>query len=438
MDEKRAAELINKYKKLKHLVKLFAVLIVIEFIILPAELDVRVYIAFFMTLIMCFLASKINSSVRNIAVKECDPVLFDTVAKGISSVENIVNDIFVAEMVGDYQKGIELSVKKLKSLKKKKIEKLFYLESITKLAFEGGDFELCQKYCREITDLLDSVRLKYEVKKRYIDRVNFYIDFINCDYESALNHLKICMYIPNQQNSYKAVMQYYQGLVYYYSSKGDEARKCFEYVCCHAPKLKIADFSQKYIDALDNGIFKAIETNSYNTEFQADENDTKIQMPVWKKIFLVICAVVLIICGVRIADIDKGTMPEVLTKDTGYELVGSPALFRIDEKYCLCVFETSESNIVTAYLEKCGADQYKMKASYQDRLEGYINDNADYYLHADGKSPKVIFDITDDKNAIPENKTIKEFTTDGKKHYLYYSAEKEKYHYFSSSGINID
>ncbi|MCM1286449.1 MAG: hypothetical protein NC213_09750 [Acetobacter sp.] len=437
MDKKRAAELINKYKKQKRLIKFLVVLVFIELIALPVHIAARLAAAFILIVIMYLLSVKINSNIKNIIFMECDPALFYAVIKEISPAENIINDILTAELIGDYQKGIELSVKGLKLVKNKKIAKIFYLESLTKLAFEGGDFELCQKYCNEILSLINSIKLKEDDKNGYAARAKFYIDFINCDYDCALAELNVCMNIQNQANSYKAVMQYYLGLVNYYSSKDDSARVCFEYVCSNAPKLKIAEFSQEYIDAIDNSTFKVLETSTYNTEFEEYKNDKKTQMPVWKIIFLALCAVVLIICGVQISGINKGAMPEVLTKDADYELIGSPALFDIDENYCLCVYETSEHNTVVAYLEKLKDDKYIIKADYQSDLEEYINDNAEQYLCADGKSSKVIFDISNDKNKIPENKVIKEFTADGDQYYLYYSVEKAKYHYFSSSGINI-
>lgn len=248
MDEKRAADLIRKFKNQRRYIRAFIVITILADLFLPINTVAKVAAAVLILLCALLWGLSINHKITLIAVSECDPSLYYAVSKGVVPHDDISRDVFTAQLIGDYKKGIELSVRGLEKAKTN-TNKLFYMESLAKLAFESSDFEKCVEYSNKIKKFIKSFKKEKESDKYYVARADFYISFINKNYDRAAEFLDICNAQNRQSNSYKAVMQYYYGLVHYYSGK--ESRKNFQYVCDYAPKLKIAFYASEYIAFID-------------------------------------------------------------------------------------------------------------------------------------------------------------------------------------------
>lgn len=441
MDEEKVilrVEEIRKNVKIAKLTGMSIVFLVIFF--LPVHYTYRVIIAVAVALISLSIMRKIRLSADDILYDECDPHTYYAVSHGIYPKDSTSYiDALTAYFIGDFGSaaGLLSSLLKRKSIRTVKLQ---YLDLLASVSFCAGDFDLCRQTVEELKALLTNMKIKPDIRNVYSARYDFFIHFMNCDYQSALERLKVCKAAgaDKQKNTYKFMMCYYTAIALYYSNKIPEARAEFELIAKLEPKIFATEKAKAYIHAIDNNEFMPIGSVSLKEfcEKAADlpvltrEDKRKLKLSVC---FLALCVGFAVICTFEMPELKRDTAFNVINSDI--EISEVSRIIPLDDEYSLATFSTTEDEIGVAYLKNRKNDKYSYCISYVATPEIYCEKDNGYYITAKGNAQKVYFDITDDLKSIPENCEIKGFTHNGKEYYLYIT--DITYEYTSSNTCGV-
>lgn len=441
MDEGKVilrVEEIRKNVKIAKLTGMSIVFLVILF--LPVHYTYRVIIAVAVALISLSIMRKIRLSADDILYDECDPHTYYAVSHGIYPKDSTSYiDALTAYFIGDFGSaaGLLSSLLKRKSIRTVKLQ---YLDLLASVSFCAGDFDLCRQTVEELKALLTNMKIKPDIRNVYSARYDFFIHFMNCDYQSALERLKVCKAAgaDKQKNTYKFMMCYYTAIALYYSNKIPEARAEFELIAKLEPKIFATEKAKAYIHAIDNNEFMPIGSVSLKEfcEKAADlpvltrEDKRKLKLSVC---LLALCVGFAVICTFEMPELKRDTAFNVINSDI--EISEVSRIIPLDDEYSLATFSTTEDEIGVAYLKNRKNDKYSYCISYVATPEIYCEKDNGYYITAKGNAQKVYFDITDDLKSIPENCEIKGFTHNGKEYYLYIT--DITYEYTSSNTCGV-
>lgn len=441
MDEGKVilrVEEIRKNVKIAKLTGMSIVFLVIFF--LPVHYTYRAIIAVAVALVSLFIMRKIRLSADDILYDECDPHTYYAVSHGIYPKDSTSYiDALTAYFIGDFGSaaGLLSSLLKRKSVR---TVKLRYLDLLASVSFCAGDFDLCRQTVDELNTLLANMRMNADVKSIYCARYDFFIHFMNCDYQSALEGLKVCKAVgaDKQKNTYKFMMCYYTAIALYYSNKIPEARAEFELIAKLEPNIFVTEKAKGYIRAIDNNEFMPIGSVSLkeSCEQASDlpaltrEDKRKLKLSIC---FLIVCVSFAVICTFEMPELKRDTAFNVINSDV--EISEVSRIIPLDDEYSLATFSTMEDEIGVAYLKNRKNDKYSYCISYVATPEIYCEKDNGYYITARGDAKKVYFDITDDLRSIPENCEIKGFTHNGKEYYLYITDITYEYTSASTCGV---
>lgn len=441
MDEGKVilrVEEIRKNVKIAKLTGMSIVFLVIFF--LPVHYTYRAIIAVAVALVSLFIMRKIRLSADDILYDECDPHTYYAVSHGIYPKDSTSYiDALTAYFIGDFGSaaGLLSSLLKRKSIRTVKLQ---YLDLLASVSFCAGDFDLCRQTVEELKALLTNMKIKPDIRNVYSARYDFFIHFMNCDYQSALERLKVCKAAgaDKQKNTYKFMMCYYTAIALYYSNKIPEARAEFELIAKLEPKIFATEKAKAYIHAIDNNEFMPIGSVSLKEfcEKAADlpvltrEDKRKLKLSVC---LLALCVGFAVICTFEMPELKRDTAFNVINSDI--EISEVSRIIPLDDEYSLATFSTTEDEIGVAYLKHRKNDKYSYCISYVATPEIYCEKDNGYYITAKGNAQKVYFDITDDLKSIPENCEIKGFTHNGKEYYLYIT--DITYEYTSSNTCGV-
>ena len=444
MDEEKVilrVEEIRKNVKIAKLTGMSIVFLVIFF--LPVHYTYRVIIAVAVALVSLFIMRKIRVSADDILYDECDPHTYYAVSHGIYPKDSTSYiDALTAYFIGDFGSaaGLLSSLLKRKSIRTVKLQ---YLDLLASVSFCAGDFDLCRQTVEELKALLTDMKIRSDVKSIYCARYDFFIHFMNCDYQSALERLKVCKAVgaDKQKNTYKFMMCYYTAIALYYSNKIPEARAEFELIAKLEPNIFVTEKAKAYINAIDNNEFMPIGSVSLKEfcEKASDlpvltrEDKRKLKLSVC---FLALCVGFAVICTFEMPELKRDTAFNVINSDV--EISEVSRIIPLDEDYSLATFSTTEDEIGVAYLKNRKNDKYSYCISYIATPEIYCEKDNGYYITAGGNAQKVYFDITDDLRSIPENCEIKGFTHNGKEYYLYIINTTNEYTSASTCGVYLE
>ncbi|MGN1202120.1 MAG: hypothetical protein ACI4RF_02405, partial [Eubacterium sp.] len=383
----------------------------------------------------------IKASSVNILYDDCEPQIYYAVCHGIyPNTSTAFNDANAAYFIGDFKSVAAICSTMLKD-KLNKILKLNCLNLLASSAFLSGDFELCREICDQARAHMSSLKLKQENKSFYSARYDFFLNFINCDYAAALKNLEVCKgtCVSKQKNSYKLIMCYHTAVTLYYSNKTEEAKAQFEKITAAAPNFFILEKSQLYLNAIENNTFVPIDSISlreaYENGMQSPPKPINKRKQIASIIILLVLVSVCIYNVLQIPGIERGSAYEVISSD--YEVNEICETIALDDDYSLCIFTTPYDEIGVAYLKNCGDNEYSYCISYIAEPEIYSEQDNGYFIYASGKTPRVYFDITDDKAAAPPNSSITEFTYNNDVYYFYIFDTEVKYNLGNASGVNI-
>lgn len=441
MDEGKVilrVEEIRKNVKIAKLTGMSIVFLVIFF--LPVHYTYRAIIAVAVALVSLFIMRKIRLSADDILYDECDPHTYYAVSHGIYPKDSTSYiDALTAYFIGDFGSaaGLLSSLLKRKSIRTVKLQ---YLDLLASVSFCAGDFDLCRQTVEELKALLTDMKIKPDIRNVYSARYDFFIHFMNCDYQSALERLKVCKAAgaDKQKNTYKFMMCYYTAIALYYSNKIPEARAEFELIAKLEPKIFATEKAKAYIHAIDNNEFMPIGSVSLKEfcEKAADlpvltrEDKRKLKLSVC---FLIVCTCFAVAFTFEMPELKRDTAFNVINSDI--EISEVSRIIPLDDEYSLATFSTTEDEIGVAYLKNRKNDKYSYCISYVATPEIYCEKDNGYYITAKGNAQKVYFDITDDLKSIPENCEIKGFTHNGKEYYLYIT--DITYEYTSSNTCGV-
>lgn len=441
MDEGKVilrVEEIRKNVKIAKLTGMSIVFLVIFF--LPVHYTYRAIIAVAVALVSLFIMRKIRLSADDILYDECDPHTYYAVSHGIYPKDSTSYiDALTAYFIGDFGSaaGLLSSLLKRKSIRTVKLQ---YLDLLASVSFCAGDFDLCRQTVEELKALLTDMKIKPDIRNVYSARYDFFIHFMNCDYQSALERLKVCKAAgaDKQKNTYKFMMCYYTAIALYYSNKIPEARAEFELIAKLEPKIFATEKAKAYIHAIDNNEFMPIGSVSLKEfcEKAADlpvltrEDKRKLKLSVC---FLIVCTCFAVAFTFEMPELKRDTAFNVINSDI--EISEVSRIIPLDDEYSLATFSTTEDEIGVAYLKNRKNDKYSYCISYVATPEIYCEKDNGYYITARGNAQKVYFDITDDLKSIPENCEIKGFTHNGKEYYLYITDITYEYTSASTCGV---
>ncbi len=432
---------IRKIVKIARLTGMSIVFLVIFF--LPVHYIFRVVIAVAVALFSLSIMRKIRVSADDILYDECDPHTYYAVSHGIYPKDSTAYiDALTTYFIGDFGSAVGLlsTLLKRKSIRTVKLQ---YLDLLASVSFCAGDFELCRQTVEELKVLLSKIKMKSDVKRVYSARYDFFIHFMNCDYQSALESLEICKAVgaDKQKNTYKFMMCYYTAIALYYSNKIAEARAEFELIAKLEPKIFVTEKAKSYINAIDNNVFLSVDSLSLKASCERAADIPVLNMEDKRKLKL---SIIILMIGIAIAAVCFQEIPGI-RRDTAYNVINDEVavseitdLITLDEDYSLAVFSTMEDEIGVAYLKNHNKDKYAFCISYVAAPEIYLEKDNGYYITASGKAQRVYFDITDNEKLIPDNSQITEFTHNGKTYYFYIFKTEEKYNFSNSCGINLE
>lgn len=443
MDEEKVLLRVEEIRKNVKITRFTGIAIILGIFLLSIHYTYKIIISLVVTTVVFFVIRKIRISADDILYDECDPHTYYAVSHGIYPKDSTTYiDALTAYFIGDFNSaaGLLSTLMKAKTIRTARLQ---YLNLLASASFCAGDFDLCRQTVDELNTLLANMRMKADVKSIYSARYDFFICFMNCDYQSALERLKICKTIgaDKQKNTYKFVMCYYTAIALYYSNKLPEARTEFELIAKLEPKIFVTEKAKSYINAIDNNVFMPINSISLKESCEQAENLPKLTSEDKRKLKLSICFLALCVCFSITCVLE---MPE-LKRDTAFNVINSDVeisevsrIIPLDEDYSLAVFSTTENEIGVAYLKNRKNDKYSYCISYIATPEIYCEKDNGYYIKANGKTKEVYFDITDDWRLIPENCEIKGFTHNGKKYYLYMTATTYEYTSGNICGVNTE
>lgn len=444
MDEEKVilrVEEIRKNVKIAKLTGMSIVFLVIFF--LPVHYTYRVIIAVAVALVSLFIMRKIRLSADDILYDECDPHTYYAVSHGIYPKDSTSYiDALTAYFIGDFGSaaGLLSSLLKRKSIRTVKLQ---YLDLLASVSFCAGDFDLCRQTVEELKALLTDMKIKADIRNVYSARYDFFIHFMNCDYQSALERLKVCKAAgaDKQKNTYKFMMCYYTAIALYYSNKIPEARAEFELIAKLEPKIFATEKAKAYIHAIDNNEFMPIGSVSLKEFCEKAADLPVLTREDKRKLKLSVCFLIVCTCFAVAFTFE---MPE-LKRDTAFNVIHSEIeisevsrIIPLDDEYSLATFSTTQDEIGVAYLKNRKNDKYSYCISYVATPEIYCEKDNGYYITAKGNAQKVYFDITDDLKSIPENCEIKGFTHNGKEYYLYITDITYEYTSSNTCGVHLE
>lgn len=444
MDEEkvlfRVKEISEKVKTTSYITIAIVFLVVL---ILPIHYTYRIIIVLAVTLVSFLITRKIKMSADDILYDECDPHTYYAVSHGIYPKDSTSYiDALTAYFIGDFGSaaGLLSTLLKRKSIRTVKLQ---YLDLLASVSFCAGDFDLCRQTVDALKALLTDMKIKADIRSIYSARYDFFIHFMNCDYQSALERLKGCKAVgaDKQKNTYKFMMCYYTAIALYYSNKIPEARAEFELIAKLEPKIFVTEKAKDYINAIDNNEFMPINSVSLkeSCEQASDlpvltrEDKRKLKLSVC---FLALCVGFAVICTFEMPELKRDTAFNVIHSEV--EISEVSRIIPLDDEYSLATFSTTEDEIGVAYLKNRKNDKYSYYISYVATPEIYCEKDNGYYITARGDAKMVYFDITDDLRSIPENCEIKGFTHNGKEYYLYITDITYEYTSASTCGVYLE
>lgn len=444
MNEEKVLLKVQEIRKNVKLTKITGMLLVILIaFFLPINFAYRFIIMFAVAVASQFIMRKIRLSSQDILYDECDPHTYYAVCHGIYPKDSTAYiDAITAYFIGDFDSAAGL-VSSLLKKKARRFVRFEYLNLLAGVTFGAGDFDLCRQTVEELKALLSNIKMKSDVKNIYSARYDFFIHFMNCDYQSALESLEICKDLgaEKQKNTYKFMMCYYTAIALYYSNKTPQARAEFELITKLEPKIFVTEKAKSYINAIDNNEFLSLDCLSLKESCERaaviptinTENKRKLKLSI---IILVICIAIAVVCFNEIPGVKRDTAYNVINDEVAVSEITD--LITLDEDYSLAAFSTMEDEIGVAYLKNRNNNKYSYCISYTAKPEIYCENDDGYYITVEGKTEKVYFDITDNQKSIPEDSRITEFTHNGRTYYFYIFKTEKKFNFLNSCGVNLE
>lgn len=439
MDERRVLEEVKRIKRRTIVVKTMAIILVIAVMLLPVKSIFKLFLILVIVVIAVMLVSKIKGSFLHILYDECDAKTFYGVCRGVyPQGEAVLYEALTGFFIGDFEGSVRLASSAL-TAKQIAMSRFEFTSLIADNAFVAGDFEMCRHFSNQALELLGRIKVKEELKRGYTSKFNYFISFMNGDYAAAISAFNFKG--DDAKNSSKLMSLYYLALACYYNGDTEKSAKLFEEIVNKPPKFFITKKAEQYLSAIKNNEFVEIKSGSLSNAYEQGRVPVK-PVPVTKSkrvrsiLVMVILIVVAVMSITQLPGMASGSAYDVIANEEPINEVCK--MLPLDEEYTLCIYNTEYDEIGVAYLKNKGDNKYSYCISYVGSPEMYTEEDDGYYMYASGETPKVYFDITDNKELIPDGSQITEFESNGNTYYFYITKTEVKNHFANACGMVVN
>ena len=187
-----------------------------------------------------------------VLIKELNAPKFNEAINSKGFVAPVIYRISAALTLGDYQTVVNIADVKLKKEKLSIQNKVIYLSALAKAYFELRDFDKVKELCSKYNELKGSYPKKSYFKSKY-SLWNYFDSFLANDYEACKTLCKKAISTSNSKKTNYGKLQndFYYAVACYENGEMEEAKKAFENIIAFAPKMYLANVSQKYIEGIE-------------------------------------------------------------------------------------------------------------------------------------------------------------------------------------------
>lgn len=436
MDKNEIKKIVNKTKRKSIFVTVIMIILFLGTIVM-IDSPIKYLIAVLFVIVGVGITLKINS-VSYLLFDECNPQLYYAVEQGIVKQVPLDKQINVSEFIGDYSSAVKIAKSLVADTKSANV-KATYIAAISRSAFLSGDYELCKSSIDDFNKVTSNIKNKNIIFKLENVRNNFFLAYINGDYESAKRLLaQLNDLAKKQKNSFKCTMLYYNATVDYALGRFEEATAEFSQITAQFPNMHLATMSQKYLDSKENAI--PIEyTPIKEVELPNTAKIEKVSKRDFAKAIIAIMVVFSIIMSApAIINMQyKGnTALSAIQKDNETDIISIEKTIDIDDKHIVCIFKNADGILGVAYLEIKNEDYYCYIQQTFEYLLSEENDECLSKMHTSGKSQEIVFKWLFDKNLVDEQFTCVELTQNNKPIYFCYYLTPER-KYFTNSFTSV-
>ncbi|MFR5875318.1 MAG: tetratricopeptide repeat protein [Eubacterium sp.] len=257
MTENEIVQEIDKYRKKDKYFNVIFITVLFCTILLMPKIWLKVVLSFAVFIIALFVSLKIDKSKHSILIYKMEPQAYYAVYH--SSRYSKVNgdeDIEIAYFIGDYNKVISLVEDKKKKAgeKGKKLNNVPNCLYLCLSYFEIGDFENAHKSIDYFKSLFEGKRTNEILELSYFSQLDFIENFIDGRYDKCIAIEDVKSKLPDKAmgNTFKARMDYYSALAYYYNGDMNTAKQYFDSVIDFCPHLNYARLAENHIDRITN------------------------------------------------------------------------------------------------------------------------------------------------------------------------------------------
>lgn len=192
----------------------------------------------------------------SVVFKDLDAFAFQESINSKGMVPPLPYLITAALMVGDYQTAVNLATAQLRKEKTPAMAKKACLIALANVYFELRDYEKLRLVIEKTVEYQEQKSKKSSSKKTNTGR-HYYQYFLEHNYEACK---ALCKNVnlaskPKARNANfrKTESDFYYAVACYENGEIDEAKVYFEKVVSFAPRIHLANVSQKYLEAIEQG-----------------------------------------------------------------------------------------------------------------------------------------------------------------------------------------
>ncbi len=373
----------KRYKAIRRISAVLAVVFVLLDILLPVKLWIKILLAVLIIIVFFFVSFRIDGLESNFLYTECNPVKYDCVCRIDHKSVAVLNDFAATAALGDFNRALALLQEKADMSAGNKFYKenvkLIYAECL----FSSGNYDECLRVLMEYQHQFTDKDLKNNV---YIINHNLYSFFgyyIKKEYDTCVSTLNTLNSDELKYNNlFKCKIDYYYAITYYYSGNTEKAKTYFEKIKDINDSLYYSKKAREYLENINKDKFLDMnfeEIPKYEKAALGAEADMEANSKQNKKaklalLVIFVCVIIAALSLNTLLKTEYGTAEEVISSSMEFEADVKAMLPIENENASLCVFQNKEDldYLYVAYLE-----------SYENGLYSY-GINYDFLAGADG------------------------------------------------------
>ena len=419
MTNKQNYKLAKKHKRRLSFVLTLSALLAVGVLFSSAGWLIKIVIAAAVFLIPSVFWFSVNvSKAKKYLFEELNPFKYYAIM-GVYGKDLTEGNYEFNYAVGNYEKAISLCLNELRKTKLKpvEVECKYYLALCY---FETKNFEKLKDVCEELKAVFSSDKNGKDYKEKYGLVCDYFIDFLNGDYEKCKN-IKSCTELTDKKysNFYKIKSQFYYAVALYNNNELADARREFENIAISCPDLNLSKLSAEYLNSANKNeaSYETTDVSSYETQKESYITAPQKQMTKGRIFVSILCLAVLTLLVIQMNQSSVGSALDVL-----YENEGATGIIKTvsvnDEGDVLCVYDKDEK-IGIAYLDEVGENEYKFGIAMTYGSEIPKSSDAEIYcIKAGDSNLKIRYSITSFKKVPYEILSVNKFEKDNRTYYF--------------------